>query len=102
MTWNNTENTWDERRPTLNRWWDRLAENKNNEMSNTMSTSPVAQQAAKQWLERLTQSKTVIDDKRKLQSTSIIMPPENGLVSGKKRFQRASHVTTLMLSAIVA
>lgn len=64
----NAENTWDDRRPKMNRWWE-MVENENEEVSNAMSTSLVAQQAAKQWIEHSTPSKRVIESKLNIRPT---------------------------------
>lgn len=45
----NNRNTWDVRRPSLDRWWE-SAENQNNEMpADQAPTSPIAIKNTKQW-----------------------------------------------------
>lgn len=47
----NNRNSWDARRPSLDRWWE-SAENQNNEMPVQLPTSPKAIQNTKQWIDR--------------------------------------------------
>jgi hypothetical protein len=80
--YNNTENTWDDRRPKMNRWWE-MAENEDDAVSNVMYTSLIAQQATRQWLGYHTPSKRIVESKRNTRPT--YQSPKNCLVGGETR-----------------
>lgn len=48
---NSKLNLWDNREPSLERWWE-MVEKQHDEIPNTITTSPLAKQVTKQWLEK--------------------------------------------------